>query len=646
MKKIVLLVLTMTVCDANAREIEGAKERIRQVIADVRENPRPAAPIGTHPKKRNKVFSRTFNTTVSSRAYFQLHTDPALDDSSSEMLEKVAQYYLDHPEQLDDADGPYWAGEYHSACLAKFGINGTERKGAIARKSEKVMLEYMVAFLNHWSRLGLYDLSLKHQTFAYPSTENHWWAEVVVCWGYLLALKDDPDFKDRILKDGKSLQEHYERTAEYMKHHMNQRARKGFLLEISSPSYFRRMHAMWYIILDLSPDKELRDLARNTLDLFWAFWAEEQVSGERGGGKVRSRGYSILDGSERVKLPAWIYFGTGQQDLPFIKGPEGSAQLHVQYTALFSGHLPDPVIYEILKDRKEAPPFSITQRRLGREDKTVQLVPKADRHQPCLYNYEEADCLKYSWVTTGFVMGTVMRPPKPYGYWQRGTAQGWAHGLIIAGKAPAIMPERVIPITIHVDHRDILSDQYAVQSKGSFMTRKLPEVIARGQNNKLNQFGVFISKGLKPEYRGDFVFIDSPTCWVAIRAVGTRFLADDQPLKEAHRELGDFYLPEDNLQPVIIEAAAPGDYGDFAEFKSRATQAKLLSEGGAHTYGSLSGDQFTMFDDRRAPLINGKPIDYNPPMAYDSRYVKSEWDSGRVTISVGGTEKVLDFMVD
>jgi hypothetical protein len=31
-------------------------------------------------------------------------------------------------------------------------------------------------------------------------------------------------------------------------------------------------------------------------------------------------------------------------------------------------------------------------------------------------------------------------------------------------------------------------------------------------------------------------------------------------------------------------------------------------------------------------------------MAYNSRYIKSEWDSGVVKITVGGTETTLDFM--
>jgi hypothetical protein len=171
-------------------------------------------------------------------------------------------------------------------------------------------------------------------------------------------------------------------------------------------------------------------------------------------------------------------------------------------------------------------------------------------------------------------------------------------------------------------------------------------VISKGQNNIMNRFGVFASKGLEPEHGRDFIFIDSPECWVAIRAVGTKFVVNNEPLMQAYRKLGDFYQPEDNLQPVIIEAATPGDYEDFAEFKLVVTQAKLVSKAGSHTYFSLSGDEFTMFDDRSCPKINGRKIDYNPDMAYDSRYVKSKWDSGIVKISAGGTEKILNFKAE
>jgi hypothetical protein len=111
----------------------------------------------------------------------------------------------------------------------------------------------------------------------------------VTSWGYLLALKDDPHFKDRKFDDGKTLQEHYERTCDYVKQHMQQRARKGFLLEIATGTYSTRMHNMWYLIHAISPDANLRRLARNTLDLYWTFWAEEELAGERGGGKVRHR---------------------------------------------------------------------------------------------------------------------------------------------------------------------------------------------------------------------------------------------------------------------------------------------------------------------------------------------------------------------
>ena len=62
------------------------EERIAEVIAYAKDNPVAEAPISTHPKKPEKTFSRLFNISLSSRAYFQLHTDPSLDATSGRML--------------------------------------------------------------------------------------------------------------------------------------------------------------------------------------------------------------------------------------------------------------------------------------------------------------------------------------------------------------------------------------------------------------------------------------------------------------------------------------------------------------------------------------------------------------------------------
>lgn len=639
----------MTLCTINLHANDAANQRMAAAIAHIKENPVNELPVGKHPKKPAVVFCRLFNISLSSRAYFRLHTDPALDAASNQDLQKVAQWYLGNPDKVRDPDSAYWAGEYHAAVLAKFGSRGTERKGAVSRKTERLLLDYMLDYVNYWSRLEHYDASLKYETYYYWSTENHWWQEIVTSWGYLLALKDDPDFKDRKLADGKSLQEHYERTCHYMNQHMQQRARKGFLLEISSGGYSSRMHNMWYLIYDISPDENMRKLAKNTLDLWWAFWAEEQIAGERGGGKVRHRYLRGLGPNSEVHLlPAWLLFGVGTKGLDYISAVKpDTTELAMHYTVLFSGYVPDEAIYKILEDTTTAPPYAIVQRRLGKEVPSKK-VPEAADMGGNLYDIKAGDCLKYSWVTPNFILGTVMRPPHDGDAWQKGTAQGWWHGLLISSGAPDLPPERVVPTLIQ--DKDISSDQYAVQSKGSFMTRKL--LNGHGRDNSTIPMGIFISSGLREyaDHNGAFLFIHSPRCWVAVRAVGTDFILSNQFLKSSvsskSEVKGDFYRMTNDHQPLIIETADPGSYTSIEAFKKAVLSAELVSKEGKHAYSSLSGDQLTMYDDRSTPRINNEEINYNPAMAYDSRYVKSKWDSGRVTISAGGMETILDFMLE
>jgi hypothetical protein len=638
-----ILFLATMISPAHLPAATEAGKRFAEVIAHIKEHPVNELPVGTHPKNKNVVFCRLFNISLSARAYFQLHTDPSVDAASNRDLGRVAQWYLDHPDKVRDPDSAYWAGEYHSAVLAQFGSRGTARKGAVTRKTEKLLLEYMLDYVKYWSRLSHYDASLKYQTYYYWSTENHWWQEIVTSWGYLLALQDDPDFKDRKLGDGRSIQEHYARTCEYMKQHMQQRARKGFLLEISTGGYSTRMHNMWYLIADISPDEKMRELAKNTLDLYWAFWAEEELAGERGGGKVRHRGLrGLRPDTERHLIPAWLYFGAGTKGLDYIKsvGPDDT-ELAVHYMVLFSGYRPDEVIHRILDDRRTAPPYSITQRRLGKEV-SPNKYPEAAVMEGNLYDFNQGDCLKYSWVTTNFILGTVMRPPYDGEAWQRGTAQGWWHGLLISAGSPRVPPERVVPTFIH--ENDISSDQYALQSKGSFMARKL--LGGWGRDNSNIPMGIFISSGLKKytTHSSDYLFIKSPSCWVVVRAVDTRFVLSNQLLLKNQKGTGDFYKLENDHQPLIIEAADPGIYKKLEEFEKTARNAKLSFGNGAHTYSSLSGNQFTMYDDRSMPMINNAKVNYNPAMAYDSRYIQSAWDSGVVRISAAGMDKTLDFM--
>ncbi|MEO0550811.1 MAG: hypothetical protein AAFZ91_12905 [Pseudomonadota bacterium] len=631
----------------------GMEERIDLVRAEFTANPVARLDITQHPVHADETFSRLFNISRSARAYLQLRTDPSKDAHSAELLNEVADYYLANPQQITMPHSSYWAGEYHASILAKFGTNGTERAGAIPRDVEIKLLEYMVQYVNFWSKPEHYAFSLTHETYYWWNSENHWWQEIVTAWGYLLVLKDDPDYRDLVLYDGQSVQAHYDLNAFYMKQHMNQRARKGFLVEISSGGYAKRMHNMYLMIYDTSPDETLRDLSQKSLDLWWAFWAEEQISGERGGGKVRNRRLKGLSpNADSHMIAAWLYFGTGGRNLEFIENLAGDTTLGaMNYQTVLSDYRPAPIIFDILEDRRDAPAYAVIQRRVGKSLGEDPGIPEALKRvpdniypiRPKYYDVVDSDILKYSWVSPNFILGTNMRPPYHSTAWVAGSAQSWWHGLLLSGQDKTY-PERVVPTLIYA--RDVMGDQYAIQHESSFMTRKLNDVWRDfASDNSAYPFGVFISRGLRQstETIGDFIFIDSPNAWVAVRAVDTQFVSANELMSRRHRRLGHFYRLESDSQPMIIEAAERGDYESFDAFRQAVRSAHISYQDGAYQYHSLSGQTLTMFDDRSVPHISDQPVNYNPPAAYQSRYISSEWDSGIVNLTVNGRRHVLDF---
>jgi hypothetical protein len=50
-------------------------------------------------------------------------------------------------------------------------------------------------------------------------------------------------------------------------------------------------------------------------------------------------------------------------------------------------------------------------------------------------------------------------------------------------------------------------------------------------------------------------------------------------------------------------------------------------------------------DPGKAPRINGRRPTYEPPLMFNSPFVKSAWNSGKVTIKRGSQSATYDFSV-
>jgi hypothetical protein len=136
------------------------------------------------------------------------------------------------------------------------------------------------------------------------------------------------------------------------------------------------------------------------------------------------------------------------------------------------------------------------------------------------------------------------------------------------------------------------------------------------------------------------VFVEAAGAWAAVSVADGGYSWDDPE----DRSKGIWLRCENDLSPIILEVSDKSEYVDSGSFRSAVIGRSSTLEAESLQYESLSGDMFTFYADYSSPPeINGKAINYAPPKVYDSPFVQSQWDSAVVTISFGGSTRVLDF---
>jgi hypothetical protein len=121
---------------------------------------------------------------------------------------------------------------------------------------------------------------------------------------------------------------------------------------------------------------------------------------------------------------------------------------------------------------------------------------------------------------------------------------------------------------------------------------------------------------------------------------GGATLLPDEP-----KARGRWLSCEDTSTPTIIEVARKTpEMPTLDAFRKAVKALPLKLTGSVLAYTSLAGDRFTFHtDESRLPEINGKPVNLAPEKVYDSPFIQSQWDSGKVTIQKGTRKLELDF---
>lgn len=567
-------------------------------------------PLG--PGRGNYV--RHYSYSMMAFAARCLYLGEMLEEANAALAEN-AQHYLDNPKDINDRDSFHWHAEIVMRLIEMYGTDGSTHPGRITPETEALALQPIFAYAKQYSTLGKADHE-RSQTWHIYESENHHVMIFTVCWHFAKLAKDRPEYQ-KVEYNGATAAEHYAAWNDYFVVYARERARKGMFVEMMNGPYNSTLIKGIYNFHDFG-EPAVRQSAGMLLDLYFAYWAQEQIDGVQGGG--RSRVYfqwAFHENRHGGMGPlAWFYFGIGEQ--PDLNGHDVDAAL--------SDYRPPAVVADIALDVEGRGTYEVRQHPLG-------LVTARGMH-PYKMNTATGGILRYSFCDPAFIMGTLMTAARPNSAWAAISSQNRWQGVIFAGEEDG----RIVPIVRPKDNRVAFNAFWSLQSKGSLITQKLKA------SNDGAEMMVWISEaGLQAPVEADgIVFVESEGAYAAIRAAegGFQWKPGGTPNTPGNRTM----ILKQQYAPVIVEVAAKRDVDSFDDFKAKVKACTMEMDGTVLTYQSIYGDRLT-FDTsyKHPPTINGNPVNYRAEKVFDSPFLNSEYNSGIVTIRKGNREKVLNF---
>ncbi len=577
-------------------------------------------------------YTRAYSYSIVGFAARCFHLDEMLDEANAALVEN-ARHYLDHPKDIIDRDSFHWHADIVMRLIDMYGPNGSAHPGRLTEETVEICLKPIWIYVEESSKHNKPDHA-ETRTWDFHSTENHHAMDFTTQWHFAKLAKDRPEYRDRTVDGGASLEEHYQAWNDYIVVYCRERAKKGVAIEIMCPGYNSVWLKGFYNFRDFG-ESEVRRSAEMFLDLYWAYWAQEQLHGVEGGGKTRIRGVNgFRHSTHGIPALGWFYFGIGEKPSTILG----------EINALLSDYQPPEVVAEIAHTAREDGPHVVRQRAQGLGKQGVGEAVMSDRMVPNRFRTDGGGIVRYSYCDPAFTIGSLMTEARPLEDWIHISAQGRWQGVIFGDNPQA----RIVPVVRPAGKaRDVLNGQWSVQSKGSLITQKL-----RGHKAGGAMIVWMPAKGMQDPVRdGDIVFVETEGAYAAIRVVGSDFELTEKEVSNPSIEgptrvapPGRVILPKDDFAPVVLEVMAKREVDGFDDFKARVKAHEPRMKGGVLGIETIYGDRLT-FDtnQKQTPTINGKPVDYTPTKVLESPFLNADYDDGVVTIRKGERKKVLDF---
>jgi hypothetical protein len=453
-------------------------------------------------------------------------------------------------------------------------------------------------------------------------------------------LKNSPDLANRTYEDGRKPAEHYEAWRRFWLKLLDERAKRGIYVEVASPSYEDETRQAIQNIRDFAEDPALRQKAEMLLDVTYALIVQDSLgNGVRGGAK--SRVYAFRDDKFRVggkDVNYNLIFGTAG----YVPGGSDQAT---------STYFPPSAVLKLGRETNARGTYETVARVPGvgkRKDKETQLDP-------------DKSVLRYGFVTPSYALGSFVLDPA-WSYVPTSSQNRW-QGVVFDGDFEALIAPRVTSLS---RTGELEAEQRAHDAFASLQDRNIL-IMQRSKNlgSRSVRTDLYLSNTLDAlEEEDEWIFVREGKAFAAVRVVAQqsnsyRWLdaVDEKksvPQKKAGRnsdtaapsESGrnverkrDFVTLRNADSPIIIVVNQASDFGnDFAKFKAAMKQQKIEYDGRVLKFADL-----VFYGSERIGSRNGKAIDVSPPRLYNSPFIRSDWDSGRIFIRFGDDALSLDF---
>lgn len=630
--------------------IAGTGARIDQVFQAESGDPYSLVKVKASLDAGRPYFARSYSWSVVGYAARCFYLNESLAAANAR-LQQNARYYLRELTPADEAeilpttaelntstyarivdrDSLHWHADMVLRLIEMYGANGSVAPGRMDAATEAKCLQPIWHYVRLVSRLAKAEY-LNSKTWHLWESENHHVQCFSIAWHFSKIAKDLPTYQNQTHNDGSTPTQLYAAWNAYFVEYVRERFRKGIFVEMRSDGYNGESVRGIYNFYDFG-DAAVKEHAGVYLDLFWAYWAQEQFNDVSGGGKARRPFQNTFTAGHGgiVSNMANLYFDIGVE--PEVEGHS--------VNPLLSSYRPPPVVADIAVDVQGRGTYEVRQSAQGLGQAATTDWDQSKNLTPSKLNTNGGGIARYTYCDPAFIMGTPMVEARPLSDWVAISSQNRVQGVIFSG---AVEAARILPCVLPTDESEARNQFWSVQSKGSMITQMLTT------NSGGSQMWAWISKaGLgDPVQENGIVFVESDEvdgAYAAVRPVGTGYtLIDNYDFSSINPPASWVVQLNDKFKPLIIEVMAKDQVADFAAFKELVKANTPSFTNNLVTYTTIYGDVLTLDTTyNNVPTVNGAAVDYSPNKSYDSPFLHGDYNGETFVIEKGSRQEVYSF---